>query len=185
MNGDKSGYKHICPALKTKPPPPFETFVSIACPCASLIPQSHSELLQQQKEPQTFVSGTVLLQWTCPIRHSDPITQTQCLHSLARTLGHTPNDKQPGPSLQTRTGAAGCGHGRQGLPAPPCKAEALHGAQRAWLVSCRKETEVVNGTDCKDSSSFAWVTRALLLIAPIHHSFISSYFNLSIHSVVT
>lgn len=67
--------------------------------------------------------------------HSDPVTQTECLHSLAGTLGHTPDNKQPGPCLQTRTGAASRGHGRQCLPALPCKAEALHGAQGAWLVS--------------------------------------------------
>lgn len=81
-----------------------------------------------------------------PVRHSDSITQTQSLHSLAGTLGHTPNHKQPRPSLQTRTGATCCGHDRQCLPAPPCKAEALHRAQRARLVSCRKETKVVKGT---------------------------------------
>lgn len=82
--------------------------------------------------------------------HSDPVTQTECLHSLAGTLGHTPDNKQPGPCLQTRTGAASRGHGRQCLPALPCKAEALHGAQGAWLVSC-KETEVGQGTGCEAS----------------------------------
>lgn len=134
-----------------------------------------------------------------PIRHSDPITQTQSLHSLAGTLGHTPNDKQPGPGLQTRTGAAGCRHDRQCLPAPSCQAEALHRTQRARLVSCRKEMggegHRLQGLQlfCSlspPSITPGWAVSALTLIAPIHHSINQSFIHsflflyLSIYLVV-
>lgn len=92
-----------------------------------------------------------------PRRHSDAISQTQSLHGLAGTLRHAPDDKQPGSRLQTGAGAAGCGHGGQHRPAPPGKAEALCGAQRARLVPCRRQR---------------------LLLLPIHHPCVHSRFYL-------
>lgn len=153
--GVKVGRRVCVSCTKDEGHPHVLGAVSQVPPCASLTPQSHSELSQQRKEPQTPAPGTELLLWTGPIRHSDPIAQTQCLHSLTGTLGHTPDGKQPRPSLQTRTGAAGCGHSWQCLPAAPCQAEALYRAQGTRLVSCRKETERVKGTGCKGCSSFA------------------------------
>lgn len=178
---------YVRPTLKTKPPQVPEAVSQVPMPVPSSSHRATESFLSSTRSHRHLPLAPSCSSGQGPVRPSDPITQTQSLHSLAGTLGHTPDDKQPGPSLQTRTGATGCWHGRQRLPAPPCEAEALHRAQRAWLVSCKKETEVVKGPlqglqlfgfqgpeYAPASIAPGWAVSALLLIAPTHHLFIYS-----------